>query len=297
MIVGIIGLGSIACKHIGALRSINPDTSFYALRRSHDAKKKEGVENIFSYDTLKALKPDFIIVSNPTACHRKVIENLADSNIPLFIEKPLQDDLSSLPDVKGQTYVACNLRFLNCLQYLKTELRGQRINEVNAYCGSYLPEWRPGTDWRKCYSANAELGGGVHIDLIHEVDYLYWLFGKPENVRRTFRNVSSLGISAYDYANYVMEYDEFTASVILNYYRRDYRRTLEIVTETDTWKVDLAQNSIMVDGKQVYKSSQTFADTYLSQMQYFIDSIERGGNFNDIAEAFEVLKICLDNES
>ena len=293
MRVGIIGLGSIARKHIAALRSIDPGVSIYALRHSHGVEQEEGIENIFSYDALRAMEPDFIIVSNPTACHREAIDCFAGQTIPLFIEKPLQDHLLPLPDVKAHTYVACNLRFLDCLQYLKAGLAGQRVNEVNAYCGSYLPAWRPGTDWRASYSANAGLGGGVHIDLIHEIDYLWWLFGKPEKVWHTFRGVSSLDIPACDYANYVMEYPGFSTSVILNYYRRDYKRTLEVLTDTDTWLVDLARNSVTKNGKAVYQSEQTFADTYLAQMRHFTDSIESGEKMNDITEAFEVLKICL----
>ncbi len=294
MRVGIIGLGSIARKHIAALRSIDPGVSICALRHSHDAKQEEGVENVFSYDALKAKEPDFIIVSNPTACHHKAIDRLADQPMPLFIEKPLQDNLLPPPDVKAHSYVACNLRFLDCLLYLKTEIAGQRINEVNSYCGSYLPEWRPGTDWRASYSADAGLGGGVHIDLIHEIDYLWWLFGKPEKVKHTFRSVSSLDIPACDYANYMMEYPEFAISVMLNYYRRDYKRTLEVLTDADTWLVDLACNSVKKNGEVIYKSEQTFVDTYMAQMRYFIDSINGGEKMNDITEAFEVLKICLE---
>lgn len=297
MKVGIIGLGSIARKHIDAVRIIDSQASLYALRHSPDSQPQPEITDIYTYEELIGLHPDFIIIANPTANHRPAVERLANTGIPLFIEKPLFDTLAPPPPAISHTYVACNLRFLDCLRYVKNNIANERINEVNVYCGSYLPEWRTGIDWRKCYSANKDMGGGVHIDLIHEIDYLYWLFGKPRKVVRTFRNVSSLEITACDYANYIMEYDNFTASAILNYYRRDYKRTLEIVMPDNTWLVNLAKNTVECNGQAVFHSNQTLADTYFCQMQYFVESITTKQAFNDIEEAYDVLKICVENET
>lgn len=294
MTVGVIGFGSIARKHIDALREIHPQTEFYALRHQVDAPAKEGIANVFSIGELLEKNPDFILVSNPTAAHFQTLTALAGNDIPLFIEKPLFDRLHPLPDVSQLTYVACNLRFLGCLNFVKENLSGRRINEVNMYCGSYLPEWRPVTDWRSIYSANKSMGGGVHIDLIHEIDYAYWLFGAPDSVRKTFRHVSSLEIDAYDYANYCLEYGNFTASVILNYYRRDYKRILEIVFDDCTWEADLAKNMVVCNGKILYESPETFADTYKKQMRHFLEAIRSGKTFNSVNEAYDVLKICLE---
>ena len=173
--------------------------------------------------------------------------------------------------------------------------RDIRVNEVNSYCGSWLPGWRPGVDFRTVYSARPELGGGVHIDLIHEIDTLYWLFGMPDAVVRTFRNSSSLGIDAVDYANYCMSYPRFCASVVLNYYRRDYRRTLEIVCEDSTLMVDLARNMVRENGNVIFESSRTIADTYISQMEYFLQLIKSGSttSFNTVADAVATLRMAL----
>ena len=135
-----------------------------------------------------------------------------------------------------KSYVACNLRFLDCISFIKDnlpQLLNKKLNEVNVYCGSYLPDWRPNADFRAAYSAKAELGGGVHLDLIHELDYVYWLLGIPKQVNRTFKSQSSLSIGSIDYANYILDYNGFCANVVLNYYRRDSKRTLELVFEDE----------------------------------------------------------------
>ena len=275
----IVGLGSIARKHIAAIRTLAPDARIYGLRSSKDAPKVEGVTDLYGLDDA-GIKFDFAIISNPTSHHATTIRELIGLNIPLFIEKPVFGELNNenlVETVESSgilNYVACNLRFLDSIRFLHDYIAShpdRRVNEVNVYCGSYLPDWRPGTDYRKCYSAIPELGGGVNIDLIHDIDYVYWIFGKPEKTVSVCRNVSSLDIRAVDYANYTLLYPRFTASVILNYYRRDYKRTIEVVFYDDTWLADLKENTITdSSGATVFKGMNTPQETYLNQMEYFL---------------------------
>lgn len=303
MNVLIIGLGSIAAKHISAIKKITPDARLYALRSSKKADEINGVSNIFSLNELHKIKPDFVIISNPTFVHRKTILSLIPFNIPIFIEKPLFSELDNGEVVKEIqknnviTYVACNLRFLDCLRFAKDYITNKRINEVNIYCGSFLPNWRPGRDYKSTYSANIELGGGVHIDLIHEIDYTYWLFGKPTKVSKVFSNKSSLDITAFDYANYTLDYPSFNASIVLNYYRRDAKRTLEIVLEEGTILVDILKNKVYKNTDIIFESEKTIAHTYEDQLRFFIDHVvAKKKEFNTVDEAYEILKICLQND-
>lgn len=304
MKVLIVGLGSIATKHITALRELDKGVEIFALRHANSSilDVKEGIINIFTIYELDISQIDFVIIANPTASHYTTIKQFIEFGIPLFIEKPLfatidegTNALVSLVVEKDiSTYVACNLRFLDAIVKIKEFLKGERINEVNVYCGSFLPDWRPSLDYRKVYSANKEMGGGVHIDLIHELDYVYWLLGEPLERRAFFANKSSLDISAFDYANYLWQYRDFSASIILNYYRRDSKRTLEIVTENATYLVDLLNNTISKDGKVIFSSNQRIKDTYAPQMNYFLTEVLKGSNsFNTIEEANRILELCM----
>lgn len=303
MKVLIIGLGSIGKKHLNTINSILTNSSIFALRSKIDAEEFPGITNIYDLIEIGSVTIDFAIISNPTSGHKKTIAQLIPFGIPLFIEKPLYssldiEDLVNLVETKGiNTYVACNLRFLDCIRFVKNKLsqsQYQKLNEVNVYCGSYLPDWRPNVDFRKNYSANAELGGGVHIDLIHELDYLYWFFGIPKTVNYKFKNHSSLAISSLDYANYILDYNDFCASVVLNYYRRDSKRTLELVFEDETWNIDLLKNQITCDNQILFSSEQRIEDTYQTQMEYYIHCLsEKKDTFNTISDAYNVLKICL----
>lgn len=303
MKVLIIGLGSIAKKHIAAINQLDESAEIFALRSNPNSKSDlSGVVDIYNLNDIKVSYFDFVLISNPTSEHFSTIQQLVEFNIPLFIEKPLFSEINEETQIlvdeiekKGiTTYVACNLRFLDCIKELKTLLKEEKINEVNVYCGSYLPDWRPGVDFRTVYSANKEMGGGVHIDLIHELDYVYWLFGNPDQTNSFFSNTSSLQISAYDYANYLWTYKTFSASIILNYYRKESKRSIEVVTDNGTYYVDLLKNFIEFNNKCIFASQKRITDTYYSQIEFFVENILKSKEkFNTIEEANTILKLCM----
>ena len=303
----IVGLGSIAQKHIKAIQSLDVEANMYALRSNKKSEQHEGITNIFDLENAK-IKFDFAIISNPTQQHFECIKLLAEKKINLFIEKPpihTLDNAQVLIDFiqknEIKNYVACNLRFHPCIQFIKQFLvqNTNQINEVNIYCGSYLPDWRKGVDFRKIYSAIPELGGGVHLDLFHEIDYTHHLFGKPNNVFSIKRNVSSLNIEAIDYANYILEYQKFTTNIVLNYYRKDSKRTIEIVLEDQTILVDLIKCKITNNlGETLFETGNfDISLTYKTQMENFVNYLCKDINFlNTFASSIEVLKTCLNND-
>jgi len=302
----IIGLGSIAIKHIEAIKKINQNAIIYALRSSNNANNFKDIIDLYSIKDVPN-DIDFILISNPTSLHSKTILNVIDFNKPLFIEKPVFDSVINNDEIVRlikekniKTYVACNLRFHPALNFIKSYLNSNilKLNEVNVYCGSYLPKWRPLQDYTKSYSANQKLGGGVHLDLIHELDYTIWIFGKPINYNSIKRKVSNLLIDTFDYTNYNLSYPDFNVSITLNYYRSTPKRQIEIILENETLICDLLTSTILNNENQIIFTDNEFdfSKTYLDQMNYFIDNLENDNIYmNDINESFEILKIALND--
>lgn len=296
----IIGLGSIGKRHVHSLKKINPDFTIYALRSSASKDENQDVTNIYSLDELK-VKPDFVIIACPTHLHTYWLKQFSKSGIPLFIEKPISNLLDHLSEVKQDlkntiTYVACNLRFYASLEFVKKSIatRLDKINEVNIYCGSYLPDWRKNVNYKTSYSAIEKLGGGAHLDLIHEIDYCIWFFGTPAKVNRFLKKNSDLGIDSVTSAHYVLEYTNFNVFITLNYYRTDIKRTCEIVFGDQTWNIDLIKNLITADEKVIFSSDDTIGDTYLRQMEYFIHSVKNNlMPENNLCSGVNTLKIAL----
>uniref|UniRef100_UPI0040477AE6 Gfo/Idh/MocA family protein n=1 Tax=Algoriphagus sp. TaxID=1872435 RepID=UPI0040477AE6 len=307
MNVLIIGLGSIAKKHINSLYILNCNAVIFALRSNNNAVQDGQIINLYSLENLE-ITFDFVIISNPTNLHYKFIKIFAEKGIPLFIEKPplhsldnCEELISLLDSKKIISYVACNLRFHPCILFVKHYFKSgsQRINEVNVYCGSFLPDWRPGKDFRETYSSDESMGGGVHLDLFHELDYLVWFFGLPLQSSSIKRNVSSLAINSVDYANYSLQYGEFTANVVLNYFRKTPKRVLEIVFDDHIILVDLIKNIVFNEFDEILFESPKFklTDTYNDQMSHFIHCVKNNTEtLNTFKNSIDVLKIVLKND-
>lgn len=84
MNVLIVGLGSIARKHIAALRSLDPEVQIYALRSTRFSNSVDGVTDLFSMKEVEEYSFDFAIISNPTSEHQKTIQQMGVLNIPAF---------------------------------------------------------------------------------------------------------------------------------------------------------------------------------------------------------------------
>ena len=303
MKVLIIGLGSIAIKHITALRNLYPDCEIHALRYSKSSPVIEGIRSCYTLNEVP-LDIKFILISNPTSLHLKTIKEVSHFGVPLFIEKPPVDSLYQMSELVKlietldvPTYTAFNLRFHPVVQWLKNNIDYYNVLEVNTYCGSYLPDWRPDKDYRKIYSSQKDLGGGVHLDLTHEIDFLLWIFGDPMSTMSSRRKISNLEIDSVDSAKYWLEYENFTISLTLNYFRRDSKRHIEIVTNQTTLECDLISNKItdLRKGQVVFESRVCSSlDTYTDQMKYFIDCVKtKTQPMNNLLESMRTMEVCL----
>jgi predicted dehydrogenase len=304
----IIGLGSIANKHINAIKKLYPNCKIYALRsQEKKISKIEGVINIINFEEIEE-KVYCVLITNPTSLHSEAINKCLNLNVPLLIEKPIFDkvieNIKLVDYINSRniiTYIACNMRFHPAIIFLKKYLEENiyEINEVNIYCGSFLPDWRKDDDYKKSYSANPELGGGVHLDLIHEIDYIFWLFGKPINVNSIKRNVSTLKILAFDFASYTLEYPKFCANLILNYYRNPAKRNIELVLSNEILDIDLIKCTVKNSNNKIIFSKKDYniLDTYNKQIEYYFNCIDNSIlPMNNINESFEILKIALHEE-
>ena len=304
MKVCFVGIGSIGKRHIRNLSELCNELGIKltidALRRSESNNDSPEIINAI-YTDVDSLPFDYdvIFLTNPTEYHADMLKLLHDHAKHFFIEKPVTSlgTIDKLKDIKYRKnsvyYVACPLRYSNVIRYLKKEIVPEKVNAVRSICSSYLPDWRPGTDYRNNYSAHKDLGGGVDIDLIHEWDYLTYLFGMPLEVKSYSGNVSKLEIDSCDYAIYIARYNNMITELHLDYFGRETIRTVDIFTDEETICADLVKGTIKycTSGRVVDLSGER--DVYQTrELKYFLDTIRSGTVVqNDIENAVKVLKL------
>lgn len=307
--IAFVGLGSIATRHLKNVfsylasqgDSCTVDLYRSSLGRSLADELQPLVSNTYLYaDELPAERQyDVVFITNPTSMHYETVERFAAHTKSFFIEKPVFDSTTidekifeTIKDIPS--YVACPLHYNAVLQYVK-----QNVNPVDVICAramssSYLPDWRPGQDYRKTYSAHKNMGGGVSIDLIHEWDYLTWLFGMPMECRQMIGKVSNLEIDSDDLAIYIGRNEKTTFELHLDYFGRKAQRTFDLFTAEDTIHCDLIAGTVsyLKEGRSITLESERNA-YQLAEIAHFFEIINNKTiNDSTTEHAYQVLKIA-----
>ena len=232
-----IGLGSIGRRHLRLLAEIVDVKALWC--RSKKGRIEQGfvdkyrIEVFDNLDQAIAEKPDFGIIANPTAVHVETALGLARAGIPFLIEKPVSDRLEGLDKLKKTVseknlpvMVGFQLRYHPGYKQLLYLINSGEIGSpmsLQGYVGQYLPDWRPDCDYRQSYSASKALGGGVILDLCHEIDIAISILGKVIQVSCLCDHYSELEIESEDIADIIMEHQGRRLSHLhMNYLERHY---------------------------------------------------------------------------
>ena len=307
--IAFVGLGSIAKRHLKnvttflAGRGDQYEIDLYRSTANRPMPEEIAplVKNVYLYD--EAIPDDrmydVVFVTNPTSMHLATTYRFCNHTASFFIEKPVFNntniDESVFQMLEGiKCYVACPLRYNEVLQYVKENVDLDKVLSARAISSSYLPDWRPGQDYRQCYSAHKDLGGGVSIDLIHEWDYLTWLFGFPTECFQFINKVSDLEIDSDDLAVYIGRNNKTTFELHLDYFGRQTLRTLDIFTSDDTIHCDLIAGTVHFSLKgETIKMDNTRNAFQLREIEHFFDIIDNKINNDSTPEhAYRVLKIA-----
>lgn len=304
----IVGSGSSGRRHLRLTRELLPAARVSVVSRN--AAKAQipdsDVERFSSIDAALATRPDAAIVANPATMHVAAALPLVTAGVHVLVEKPLSateagiDELARVSEERGiVVMVGYNLRFLHSLNHFRDLLRSGRIGKVlsvRAEVGQWLPSWRPGKDYREGVSASAALGGGVLLELSHEIDYLRWLFGEVTCVRAVHLKQSDLEIDVEDTAHLLLELSDtrgakVIATLNMDFVRRDATRTCTVIGSTGTMRWDGLSDTVEVfeagqDSWNIqFRGDQDPDESYRAELRHFFDCVdgsrEPGSNISD----------------
>lgn len=207
MRVLIVGSGSIGQRHCTNLLSLGVDASIVPWR-----SYQPGVLDLC----------DAVVIATSTDVRLEPIVDAAARHIPIYIEKPAAfrpADLKVIQDVTSK--VACRTVVGFMMRYHPAFLVLSQLDlsgtiRFNFCVGHDVTQWRAERRFSDGYASKAD-GGGVLLDLCHEIDMAAALF--PDVA---LRDVNSLGHSNFHGVDFVSNVTLRTGSGVEGYVGMDY---------------------------------------------------------------------------
>mgnify|MGYP005627619073 FL=1 len=314
----VIGYGSIGKRHVKNLLSLS-DIQVIVYTKREDLKEEN--KKIIFYDSLQKCldeKPTIGFVANKTSDHMKTATILAQNGINIFLEKPLSDSMKGVNNLlkivnrkKLITLMGCNLRFYPPIMKIKKcieENKIGRIISVQVENGSYLPDWHPYEDYSKGYAAKKNLGGGVILSQIHEIDYLYWFFGEIDYISSISGKHSDLDLDVEDISISILKFkNKILGELHIDFLQRPQFKRCKIrgvkgIIEWNSnenivkkfnikdqqWKIIPIKNNYKLTSKKKNNSM------YVEEIKHFLKCVKnQTETINPLTQGIETLKIAL----
>ena len=311
----IVGLGSIGLRHLRIAREIFPKSRIAILRHQETKEIPKDANKVFhTLSDAIQFKPQIAIICSPASIHIQISMALVQEGVHVLIEKPISNKKEGLEELNNEAVknncvlmVGYNLRFLSSLNKFKNLIDNNFIGDlysVRSEAGQYLPSWRD-KDYRKTVSAKKSLGGGVLLELSHELDYLRWIFGDIEFVQAQLSKQSALDIDVEDTVHTIMTFKKnykninLIASLSLDFIRHDKVRICHVIGDKGslrwnglTGDIDLFElNS--TEWKNIYKDEINLDQSYKEEWLHFIECINKKEypriSFQDSVEVLNII--------
>lgn len=308
----VVGLGSIALRHRKNLKFLLPNIEITALSASGKitSQNVEFADNVISsMDDIIKKKIDFAIVASPASFHADHVRKLLNVGIPCLIEKPLANNLQNAEKIiKIYNEIKVPVCVGYCIRYMPSAIKMKKLIEqkilgkiynIFVNVGQYLPDWRPLKNYQDTVSASEFLGGGVLLELSHEIDYIQWLYGSMKVEFANLRCSKELELDVEDLADIIFQSDKekFLCNLHLDFLQKKPQRMCSVIGEKGRLDWDLVNNTIKwYDKKNIkYLFSGSNWDTnqmYLDLIRNFLNLIEGRQNFTiDLKQAVKTMSL------
>ena len=290
----------------------NSEIIILSKRKDVNSLKEKNIKVFSTLEKCLAEKPEIGFITNETVHHIPIAIKLAKAGLDLFLEKPLSNSMKSVNKLsnivkkkKLVTLMGCNLRFHSCIRKIKSLIEKETVGKiisVKVECGAYMPDWHPYEDYSKGYAARDDLGGGVVLTCIHELDYLYWFFGEIKEVFSITGKFSNLKIKTSDLSAIILRFqNNIIGEVHLDYFQKPEIRSCKIIGTKGTIYWDSLNNEVKVFSLKTQKWNTKLKiknykrnDMYERELKHFIDCVNKGKkSINNISQGSYMLKVAL----
>ena len=304
----VIGIGSIGRRHIRNIKFLFPNSTISLLSKSSNGTYDEEklVDNIYhKISDVLSLSFYAIFICGPASSHIQTSLDFLKKGNNIFIEKPLSDKLANCNKFlsyakfsKNIIQIGYQFKFHPALIKLRNEIKARKYgNLVSSQidCSSYLPKWREGRDYSKTVSASKQLGGGVTLELSHEIDYANWLFGPFDKVSAISKNTKSLKVNVDDISNINLIKKNFICSISLNFHSHFNKRFIIVNFQKASVLIDLIENKYELHEVKKKISSNikyNYDQLFIDEIKFFFNCIKKSKNSNmSLYSSFDTMNI------
>lgn len=299
--VGLVGLGGISLSHLNAYRELSgaklvaaadllgKDAPRAPFARELGAKIYTSLDRMLECEEL-----DMLDICTPTPQHAEMAKRGLLLGLNVLSEKPMcrtSDECRELAELseksRGLFMVAHVVRFMKPYAYLRSVITSGELGKpvhLALRRLSTVPHW----SWQD-WMLDTEKSGGAPLDLsIHDIDFVYSIFGEPKEVTGSYRAYgASSGYGANDYLSSELIYDGFSVNLLGAFYDAELPFTAEYLAVFERGTVELRAGKVYRCGEEIdlETAATDGADTginissssaYTDEIAYFISSIKEG---------------------
>ncbi len=198
--VAIIGPGSIAGTYMEALKDSQTVKITAVLGHREESAKsfseKYNIPYYLSADQMYNVEnPDAVLICTPTFTHEDIVKTAIDKGVHIMCEKPFvlsADTAQQLFDMAEEKGV--RIMVMQVVRFWPEYLRIKQLidsKEAGIVTNVYANRLSAHPSWCSWHKDPHKSGGGLYDLHIHDVDYLYYLFGKVKSVYAVGRQTDS----------------------------------------------------------------------------------------------------------
>lgn len=309
MRIGIIGFGSIGERHYNNLRTIYPKFKINILTKRKDIKPDKNTVVLASEKDFFGQTNDIYFITNETDKHvSTILKCLLQNPRGIFVEKPIAHNMKCVPEIiklveqnKPVFMVGYCLQFHKPLLEIKKMIDSKIIGDVmfmRSSVGQDLRTWRKG-NYKDNYSYDSSRGGGVVLDLIHDINYPAWLLGEKIFLANGLVSKMNLfDIKSEDIAEGIFKSENGKfVSIHLDYLQNSGRRYCEVSGTKGTIVWDSTEDKIKIISNnkktKLKLIKQHRNDLYVDELSFFFKKVSENNGFNNIKESISDLQNAL----
>lgn len=263
-----------------------------------------------SLEELLSWEPDCAIVANAAIAHVDALEALPTARVATLVEKPVgagSDDLLRLQALIDRplapVLVGYVLAFHPLVQTMIQLISDGAIGRpllFRAVAGQHLRLWRAVDDYRQSVSARRDLGGGVVLELSHEIEAALRVMGPTERVEAQGAITGVASDEVEDLANLMIQHPSGGLSALsLNMIETQTRRVWTTVGSAGTVEVDLVTGLLSLSSEDHHEQIPiapgfSFHDLYRAELLELATLSVMGGSPTvTLEDGINVLATCV----